>query len=135
METYTIKIGSLEALYLSDAISMFQHGPPMAGVDFSAFPDLLVKVGACVLYTEEHKGIETGLGLTVEELWMVREVAKSSVVVGSERVGLKLLVKAYGELMKVFPEHLISDSAGPELIDVNNILGDLLNGPTKEYEA
>lgn len=71
---------------------MFTQGPPDAGE--GPYPNLLLKIGGAILESESQKGLIT-VHLTLNELWMVREVAKSSVVVGSERVGLSLLLKTY----------------------------------------
>lgn len=143
-EVYKIKVSQLEGLYLADSISMFQHGPPMEGrspMVGDMFPGLLLKIGACVLYAETNKGMgDVDLELTEEELWVIREAAKSSVVVGSERVGLKLLVKVYAELLRS-PLELSADEddengnkveLGGQMEDM---LRDALNGQAKDYEA
>ena len=49
-------------------------------------PDLLLKIGGAVLETDQHD-VPAVVYLSLAELWMIREVTKSSVVVGSERVG------------------------------------------------
>lgn len=92
---HAIELTPLEGLFLSDALSMFTQGPPdaMPG-QASPYPDLLLKVGGAVLETQKRKAPVT-ISLTISELWMIREVAKSSVVVGNERVGLALLTKVY----------------------------------------
>ena len=92
--TYSIQLTQLEGLYLSDALSMFTQGPPDELGQGSPYPDLLLKIGSAVLETAQYKAPVT-VHLSLVELWMVREVAKSSVVVGNERVGLSLLLKAY----------------------------------------
>ncbi len=93
--TYPVKMTQLESLYLSDTVSMFMQGPPDAlPGQASPYPTLLLKIGGAVLETEQHKAPAT-LHLSLNELWIMREVTKSSVVVGSERVGVSLLIKVY----------------------------------------
>ncbi|KKK44353.1 hypothetical protein LCGC14_3167250, partial [marine sediment metagenome] len=125
-KTYPIVIGAPEALYLSDAVSMFTKGPPLAGDEQSGvFPRLLVKIGACVLYTDTNKGTAATLELTDDELWAVREVAKSSVYIGSEKVGLKLLVKVFEHLVLVHSE-LVPEPPRPE-VELTGPIADALN--------
>lgn len=88
---------------------MFTQGPPDAGE--GPYPNLLLKIGGAILESESQKGLIT-VHLTLNELWMIREVAKSSVVVGSERVGLNLLLKIYGGLRVL--------SASAEITDFEN---------------
>lgn len=93
--TYPILLTLLESIYLSDALSMFMQGPPDAPAgQASPYPVLLLKIGGAVLETDQKKAPVT-VHLNLSELWMIREVAKSSVVIGSERVGLSLLLKVY----------------------------------------
>jgi hypothetical protein len=74
---------------------MFMQGPPDAYPgQTTAYPGLLMKIGGAVLEAEPQGHPATVL-LDIFELWMIREVAKSTVVVGSERVGLNLLVKTF----------------------------------------
>ena len=93
--TYAIQLTQLESLYLSDALSMFTQGPPDALPGQAApYPNLLLKIGGAVLETQQRSA-PVSLSLSPCELWVIREVAKSSVVVGNERVGLSLLTKVY----------------------------------------
>lgn len=97
--TYPISLTALESQYLSDSISMFASGPPddMLSGKASPYPDLLLKIGGAVVEIEEQgdKKSPVPVDFSQAELWIIREVAKSGVVVGNERVGLNLLVKAY----------------------------------------
>ena len=127
--SYSIKLTLLESLYLSDSLSMFTQGPPEVLSDSaSPLPDLLLKIGAAVLETDRTKDpVEVALAL--HELWIVREVAKSSVVVGSERVGLNLVIKVYEGL-----RHLAAAA------DVDSVVGEFgevdRNEPDRrDYEA
>ena len=93
--TYPVKMTQLESLYLSDSISMFMQGSPDAlPGQSSPYPTLLLKIGGAVLETEQQK-VPAIVHLSLNELWVMREVTKSSVVVGSERVGVSLLMKVY----------------------------------------
>ena len=92
---YPVELTQLESLYLSDCISMFMQGPPDGLPGQGApYPMLLLKIGGAILETEEQKAPATA-HLSLSELWVIREVTKSSAVVGSERVGLNLLMKVY----------------------------------------
>ncbi len=114
--TYPIKLTQLESLYLSDALSMFSQGPPDAlPGQSSPYPTLLLKVcGAVLAVLEgEQQNASATVYLSLPELWMVREVTKSSVVIGSERVGLSLLMKVYAGIRALAAEtdmqSLVSD--------------------------
>lgn len=125
-KTYPIVIGALESLYLSDAVSMFTPGPPMAAAgESSVFPRLIIKIGVCVLYTEANKATSVTLGLTEDELWVVRELAKSSVYVSSEKVGLKLLVKVFEHLVPMHPDLL--PSKPEEAVELTGPMADALS--------
>ena len=127
--SYSIQLTLLESLYLSDSLSMFTQGPPdVLSESDSPLPDLLLKIGAAVLETDRTKEpVEVALALN--ELWIVREVAKSSVVVGSERVGLNLIIKVYEGL-----RHL---AAAADVDSVVGALGEVSrNEPDRrDYEA
>ncbi len=102
--TYPIQLSQLESLYLSDAMSMFTQGPPDALPDqASPYPTLLLKIGSAILESEQHKAPAT-VYLSLGDLWTMREVAKSSVVVGGERVGLNLLLKIYAGIRALTAE-------------------------------
>ena len=126
--SYSIRLTLLEGLYLSDSLSMFTQGPPDVPFE-SASPlqDLLLKIGAVVLETDRTKE-PVDVALALHELWIVREVAKSSVVVGSERVGLNLVIKVYEGL-----RHL---AAAADVDSVVGALGEVTrNEPDRrEYE-
>ena len=68
------------------------------------------------------------VSMTIAELWMIREITKSSVVVGSERVGLNLLLKVY--------EGIRALSAEPDMQSVVSAFGEVLeNEPGKKEFA
>lgn len=112
--THPLQLTLLESLYLSDALSMFTQGPPDAlPGEASPYPNLLLKVGGAVLEAEQKKA-PVVIHVTLNELWMVREVAKSSVMMGSERVGLNLLLKVYAGIRALTAES-----------DMEAVIGDL----------
>jgi hypothetical protein len=127
--TYPMQLTQLESLYLSDSISMFTQGPPDAlPGQMSPFPNLLLKIGGAVLETEQQKSAAT-VHFNLSELWMIREITKSSAVVGSERVGLNLLMKIYNGIRAL--------SADADMQSVVNYFGEVIdNEPGKsEYAA
>lgn len=118
--TYPIELTQLEGFYLSDALSMFAQGPPDEAVHGAPYPNLLLKIGGAILETDKSKAPAT-VHLTLAELWVMREVAKSSVVIGNERVGLSLMLKAYEGLRA-----LVAES------DMQGLVGDM--GEVKDDE-
>lgn len=127
--SYFIQLTLLESLYLSDSLSMFTQGPPeVLSESASPLPELLLKIGAAVLETDRMKE-PVDVALALQELWIVREVAKSSVVVGSERVGLNLIIKVY--------EGLRQFAAAADVDSVVEAFGEVSrNEPERrEYEA
>jgi len=104
LDTFAIELTQLESLYLSDSISMFMQGTPDAlPGQAMPFPNLLLKIGGAVLETAEL-GNTAVAHLSLSDLWIIREVTKSSVVVGSERVGMNLLSKAYTGILALCAE-------------------------------
>ncbi|MCI0438693.1 MAG: hypothetical protein L0177_06125 [Chloroflexi bacterium] len=101
--TYSLQLTQLESLYLSDALSMFTQPPPDEAGQGTPYPNLLLKIGGAILEGDRTKAPST-VNLSLPELWIVREVAKSSVVVGNERVGLSLLLKTYEGLRALVAE-------------------------------
>ena len=119
--TYPVQLTQLECLYISDTLSMFTQGPPdELPSQGSPYPNLLLKIGSAVLETEQQKA-PVELQFSLNELWVIREIAKSSVVVGGERVGLNLLLKIYQGIRA-----LIAES------DVQAVVNDL--GEVLDYE-
>ena len=117
-DTYPMELSHLESLFLSDSLSIFTQAPPDAPINqLSPYPTLLLKIGGAVLETEQLKA-PAQLSLGLAELWMIREVTKSSVVVGSERVGLNLLIKVY--------EAIRALSAEPDMQSVVSAFGEVL---------
>ena len=116
-DTYPLKISVLESYYISDAIS--EHMPPLPPPDgsFQVYPDFLLKLGDAILeVTQTKKDVTVEMSPT--ELRVLREIAKSSVVIGSERVGMNLMLKVYEGLKwlanSTYTEGY-DDAEGPEL--------------------
>lgn len=126
--TYPVEITQLEGLFLSDALSMFSQGPPDAmSEQASPYPDLLLKIGSAVLELDRNKTPVT-VCFDLNELWMMREVSKSSVVVGGERVGINLLVKVYSAIRSL--------SAGSDVDSAVDNFGEVsVEEPGKEVYA
>lgn len=102
--TFGIQLTQLESLYLSDSISMFMQGTPDAlPGQTMPYPNLLLKIGGAVLETEQQKA-EAMIHVSLADLWVIREVTKSSAVIGSERVGLNLLLKVYTGIRELSAE-------------------------------
>ena len=92
---YPVELNQLESLYLSDAITMFTQGPPDSSLGQAPpYPNLLLKIGGAVLETHQLTA-PVIVRFSLSELWVLREVTKSSIVVGDEHVGLYLLLKIY----------------------------------------
>lgn len=108
METYPIEITKLESVYLSDAISVFAPGPPGTG-DHEAYPMLLMKILSAFLEADTD-GQPVVIHVSQAELWMIREVAKSSVMIGAEKVGLNLLTKVAKGLLAVTADADVHDA-------------------------
>jgi len=115
-----MRITRLEAIYLSDALSMHSQADPRTGAEanpYAHFPGLLLKIGGAVLETAVPMVNEAEAVLDERELWVVREVCKSSVQVGTEKVGMSLLLKVYQDLLSM----AAMDTTGqiPETTDAN----------------
>lgn len=127
--TYPVELTQLESFYLSDCISMFMQGPPdyLPGQG-APYPTLLLKIGGAILETEQEKAPST-VHLSQSELWVMREVTKSSAVVGSERVGLNLLMKIYTGISAL--------SAESDMQSIVSVFGEVIDDePGKcEYAA
>lgn len=102
-DTYAVTLTRAEACYLSDAIPMHSPGPPDQEITGRPFPNLFLQIGSALLELRDPtKCSEITLKLTEAELWMIREVAKSSVTVGTEKVGVNLAHKAYEGLLHIY---------------------------------
>ncbi len=115
-----LELTQMESLYLSDSLSMFMQGPPdsIPG-QASPYPTLLLKIGGAVLETDQQKQpVSVQFGLS--ELWVLRELTKSSVVMGSERVGLNLLLKVYAGIQALSAESDVHSAVSVfgEVVDV-----------------
>ena len=102
-DTYAVTLTRAEACYLSDAIPMHSPGPPDQEITGRPFPHLFLQIGSALLELRAPvKFSAITLNLTEAELWIIREVAKSGVKVGTEQVGLNLAYKAYEGLLHIY---------------------------------
>lgn len=98
MGTHPIELTHSESCYLSDVLS---HETVAPSRDVRAWPHLLLKVGAAFLETAEGARESITVGFTEDELWILREVCKTSAHVGSEQVGYNLLLRIYRGLQSL----------------------------------
>lgn len=98
MEAFAIQLTRKEALFLSDQISAFAPPPEMEVEGWPPLRELVLKVGA-VLQDQQDERTPCLVHFTTAELWLLREFAKSTVMVGGEKVGLELLMKIYRGLL------------------------------------
>ncbi len=111
MPSVALELTRAECLYLSDVLSFQASGPRQEGDGAG----LLLKIGAAFLETAPEKP-PVSIQVSGDELWMIREVAKSGVALGTEKVGLNLMAKVYQGLLSLY--------AQPELKSVIELLGE-----------
>ena len=87
-----------EASYLADSISIHVLSPPGL-VKTPPYPDMMLKIMQAVVVHEEHSLHELNVDFDLDELMLIYEVAKTSVVIVAEPVGYNLLVKASTEIL------------------------------------
>ncbi len=112
-DTYPLKLTLLESFYLSDAISEHTPNLPPPDGEFHAYRDFIPKLGGAVLEIEQTKKDVT-VEMTNTELRIIREVSKSSVMYGSEKVGMNLMLKVYKGLRTLAADGYINDNDGME---------------------
>ena len=86
---YKLELTPNECLYISDALCSHTVGP--AGESWSAYPGFLLKLSGAIL--ESRGGAQTYITVDMTDLFVLRDICKSGVMFGSERVGLNLLYK------------------------------------------
>ncbi len=106
-----VNLTKLEICFLWDAISMHSIGPPDSISEDSLhphYPDLILKIAGAMAEGMREGGqggeVEVEMEFAWHELMLMREVAKTSVVVGGEKVGLNLAVKIAGGLITLAAE-------------------------------
>lgn len=119
----------LELLYIDDKISEDVH-------DVSK--ELMMKLGSAIVMLIEEDFDTTTLPFNEDELWVVRNLATSSVSIGNEPVGLSLKMKIYkalGELKSddILSDFTFSDEEGMSRIDIDEdslreVIGDIHDG-------
>lgn len=97
--TIALRLTKTETLYLSDALSYLDEGPTK---ERAPYPKLLLGLCRLIDEFEEHGGETHELPATTEELWRIRDVAKSAARVGNEPVGYTLLVKVARALLAAY---------------------------------
>jgi len=112
-DTYPLKLTVLESYYLSDAVSEFMPNLPPPDGEFHAYPDFILKLGGVVLDATQMKK-DVVVEMSLVELRVIREVCKTSIMVGSERVGLNLTLKVYEGLRTLSAGGYINDHDGVE---------------------
>lgn len=101
---YTLQLTRNETTFLLDQLSMFAEGPPgsLLPGETRPYPVLLTKLLQTLYsFNQSSELTEDSFDVTLEELWCVREVAKTAAEVGGERVGFSLLVKAAEGILKL----------------------------------
>lgn len=106
MDSYPLALTLNELALLSDHLSM--HTPPLPGYETDPLP-LILKIGGAFLEAEPAK--EVPVSLTKLDLLRIREIAKTPLAFGSERVGLNLVKKAYQALQVLCAEELVRETA------------------------
>ncbi|HZX50297.1 MAG TPA: hypothetical protein VFE94_04125 [Candidatus Paceibacterota bacterium] len=110
MDTFPMELTPGEILYLSDHLSMFGQGPPDAlpGQN-SPYPQLLTKICSALLETVSTEK-PTTVRMELSELWIIREVAKSNVMVGHEQVGLQLVGKVCAGILGLTANEYVEEA-------------------------
>ena len=90
----------LELTYIDDQISEEVH---------NVNKELMMKIGSAVVMLDEEKSEKTTLPFNEEELWVIRNLANSSVTVGQEPVGINLKIKIYKALRSLRSDDVLSD--------------------------
>lgn len=109
MPSYAADFSFLELVYLSDALGMHNPGPESGD---RPYPDLLeIILGGIAARPAGEPDWRWTAKLTLMEWWMVREVSKSSVAVGSEKVGLNLLIKCAKAITALKADPVLHDAA------------------------
>lgn len=90
----------LELLYIDDKISEDVH---------DVGKELMMKLGSAIIMLIEENSETTVLPFSEDELWVVRNLATSSISVGNEPVGLSLKMKIYKALRELKSDDVLSD--------------------------
>lgn len=99
-DSYNLSLTLNESTYLSDCLSCFTKAPDHEGnPSQGVYPELLLKVGSAFMELVEERVPVSQIRVTITELWVLREMAKSGVKLGSESVGIALMKKVYAGLL------------------------------------
>lgn len=99
-----MKLTKQEALYLADMVSIHVAPPPGPLNASSPFPEMVLKIMEAIVAHEDGSyevihATEVHTDFTYDELMLVYEYVRSSMVIGEEKVGYNLLVKASREIL------------------------------------
>lgn len=110
-ETKIIMLTKVEAFYLDDVFTLLtvpdrEIGMPIGlrptgqSALLAVPPDLIDRIGMVILLTTAEDGIdEAPLEVDDNDLYMIREVANTSLIISGEHVGLSLKKKVYSALL------------------------------------
>ena len=98
METFKLELSHDEAQSLSDALPSLSAFTP---VGYCPWPFLLLKIGSAFLDTAPLNAPPAAVAVVEPELWILRDIVKSSWRVGQANIGHGLLVKIYTGLRAV----------------------------------
>lgn len=101
LSTVDVSFTLLELLYIDDNLTpeivdtSQTNRPQFSSGAIGTTRSLIFKIGDGILDLTESNESDIIVSLIEDELWTLREMAISSIVVGSERVGLSIKTKIY----------------------------------------
>ena len=122
-----VSLTKLELLYIDDNLTpeivdtSQTNRPQFSSGAIGTTRDFISLIGSSIVDLEESKSDAMFVSLTEENLWTLREIAISSVVVGSERVGLNIKVKIYQAFRELASFDVLKDFTFVSEEDVPNI--------------
>lgn len=108
-----MKLTQNEIFYLCDVISIHAEPPPGLHVSGSRppYPEMILKLMEAIVSHASGTLHEVEVDFTLDELMMVYEHSRVSVVVGTEKVGYNLIVKASTETLERSVEITVLDES------------------------
>ena len=85
-----VELKELEALYIWDNLSI-QEEPPAIPFQEPSFPGLFLQINECIAATKGDTTKTYPCEFTLADLWLIKEVTKSSAMVGQVRVGMAII--------------------------------------------
>ena len=92
MNKAIVELKELEALYLWDNLSI-EAEPPALPFQDASFPDMFLQINECIAATKGDTTKTYPCEFTLADLWLIKEVTKSSAQVGQARVGIEIIHK------------------------------------------